>query len=112
MKIARCNCLTSNASKGIFGPLVPVEEKDGYCVYCDHAVVYTSSYDRFPRATKQSIRSGYRPHSQTKSVWGKYGLTEIYRTLHEDAFPEAPCDGTPLSEDLYVVAWGERRKEC
>ena len=110
MKIARCNCLTSNEPRGIFGPLVPVEEKDGFCVHCDHAVVYTSSYDRFPRATKQSIRSGYRPHSQTKSVWGKYGLTEIYRTLHEDAYPEAAYDSTPLSEDLYICGYAERSK--
>ena len=110
MKIARCNCLTSNESRGVYGPLVPVEEKNGFCIHCDHAVVYTSSYDRFPRATKQSIRSGYRPHSQTKSVWSTAGLTEIYRTLHEDAYPEAANDETLLSEDLYICGYAERSR--
>jgi len=106
VKVGHCNCLTS--SKGA-GRMVPVEDKDGYCVHCGHAVVFTSTYDRFPR-TGHGLLNGYRPHSQTKSVWSKYGLIEIYRTLHEDAYPEASHDETPLSEDLYVVSFAERSK--
>lgn len=107
MKIPHCNCLTSRPNTP--GKMVPVEEKDGFCIHCDHAVVYSSSYDRFPRQGN-GLTNGYRPLSQTKSVWSKYGLTDVYKTLHEDAYPEAAYDSTVLSEDLYVVSYAERSK--
>ena len=105
MKIARCNCQTSNESRGIYGPLVPVEEKDGFCVHCNHAVVYTSSYDRFPRSSKQSIRSGYRPISHTPGVWIKNKMDmEVFHTLMNDPYPEQAIEITELAEDLNAPA--------
>ena len=108
MKIAHCNCSTLNRN-GI-GPLRPVQEKGGFCVHCDHAVVYSSTHDRFPRA--KLVNNGYRPVSQTASVWLKHKMDmELFHTLMSDAYPEQTIELTELAEDLDVPAInGFRRK--
>ena len=107
MKIPHCNCLT--LTYGHQGKMIPVEEKDGFCVHCGHAVVYSSSHDRYPR-NGSGLLNGYRPLSTSASVWSRARLTHIFNTLREDAYPEASYDETPLSEDLYVVNFAERSK--
>ena len=89
MKIPHCNCSTLNRN-GI-GPLRPVQEEGGYCVHCGHAVVYSSTYDRFPRP--ELVNNGYRPVSKTTSVWHKSKIDmEIYYTLRDDPYPEQCID--------------------
>ena len=101
MKIAHCNCSTLNRTNA--SPLRPVEEKNGYCVHCGYAVVYTSTYDRFPR-TKLAC-NGYRPISQTENAWSNNKMDmKVYHTLMRDPYPEQAIEVTELAEDLDVPA--------